>query len=314
MWRGRPRPRKLTSRRFRLPRSGTIHWRRVSLVLAEGERNPLFTPMKKVLFRAAFGGLIVLLVVSVALLLAAISSLFAADNFLIQGILGVSAFAALFPIGAGSYLLFRRMTREDYLRAESEKWLAERRHPNQGQLKRRETLKRWTLWIPTVIVVLVCGFLDETWPFASHLLHPYSGRLGEYRVSIPLIWAVAFAYGNEDDGNSVLVAQRYRGLLRAGSGLYAGRRPPFSISTMGFRSTPAGDPFASKTNAPIVSTAFPFGNRVITCWEEPPPEWMIVKRYIACATPEGDFSGWFGGSEEDVSEFYRTLESAKPTK
>src|ERR1700730_2669935 len=140
----------------------------------------------KILFRVAFGGFIVQLVVSVALLLAAISSLFDSDNFLIQGILGVLAFAALFPIGAGSYLLFRRMTREDYLRAESEKWLAERRHPNQGQLKRRKTLKRWALWIPTVIVVLVCAFFDEAWPFASHLLHPHSGRLVGYQVSIPL--------------------------------------------------------------------------------------------------------------------------------
>jgi hypothetical protein len=298
-------------RRYRI---GTFSLGLVSLVCGiEQKPSPLFTLIKKVLFRVAFGGFIVLQVVSLALLLAATSSLFDSDNFLIQGSLGGLAFAALFLIGAGSYFVFRRITREDQLRSESEKWLAEHRHPNQLQLKRRRALKRWALWIPTVIVVVVCVFLDETWPFASHLLHPYSGRLGEYRVSIPLTWAIVFAYGNEDDGNSVLVTQRYRGLLRAGSGLYAGRRLPFPISTMGFRSTRAGDPIASKTNTPI-STALPFGNRVITCWEEPPPEWMIVKRYIACATPEGDFSSWFGGSEDDTSDFYRTLESTKPTK
>jgi hypothetical protein len=272
--------------------------------------------MKKVLFRVAFGGFIVLQVVVLALLLVAISSLFGSDNFLIQGVLGVLALAVLFPIGAGSYLVFQRMTREDYLRAESEKWLEERRHPNKGQLTRRRALNRWALWIPTVIVVLVCVFFDQAWPFASHLLHRHSGRLVGYQVSIPLTWAVAFnPYNNEGDAHSIVVAQRYRGLLRAGSGLYVGRKPSFSISTMDFRSTPAGDPLASKPDPSIISTrTMPFGKHTITCWEEPPPQWMIVRRYIQCSTPEGDFSGGFSGSDEDVSEFYRTLGSAKMTK
>jgi len=283
--------------------------------MVEQKPNPLFRLIKKVLFRVAFGGFIILQVVSLALLLAAISSLFS-DNFLIQGILGVLAFAALFPIGAGNYLVFRRTTREDYLQAESEKWLAERRHPNPPHLKRRKRLKRWALWIPTVIVVLMCVFFDEAWPLASHMVHPESGRLIGYQVSIPLTWAVAFnTYRNEGDAHSIVVAQRYRGLLRAGSGLFVGRRPPFSISMMNFRSTPGGDPFASKPDTPIISRlTLPFGKRAITCWEEPPPQWMIVRRYILCSTPEGDFSGSFSGNDEDVSEFYRTLESTKPRK
>jgi hypothetical protein len=58
----------------------------------------------------------------------------------------------------------------------------------------------------------------------------------------------------------------------------------------------------------------PFGRHAVTCWEESPPQWMIVRRYIRCSTPEGDFSGGFSGNNEDASEFYRTLESTKPTK
>ena len=254
--------------------------------------------------------------VSLVLALFLVSSLFDADNYLIQGTLAISAFFGPFVIGAGSYLVFRRMTREDYLRAESEKWLAERRHPNPLHQKRRKTLKSWALWIPTVIVVLMCVFFDEALPLASHLLNPKSGRLIGTQVSIPLTWTVTSSgYNNQSDAYSIVVAQRYRGLLRAASALYVGRRPRNSISTMDFRSTPGGDPFAAKPDTPILSMlTLPFGKRAITCWEQPPPEWMKLRRYVRCSTPDGDFSGGFSGSDEDASDFYRILESVKMTK
>ena len=205
------------------------------------------------------------------------------------------------------------MTREDYVRTESEKWLAERRHPNPPHLKRRKTRKKWALWIPTVIVVLICVFIDQTLPFASHMLHPRSGRLAGYQVSIPLTWTVTYStYRHQGDERSTLVAERYRGLLPAASDLYVGRRPSFSISTMNFGSTPAGDPFASKPYASIISArTAPFGEHSITCWEESPAAWMIAERYIQCSTSTGDFAGTFSGNNQDVSEFYRILESTK---
>jgi len=284
--------------------------------MAGRKLKPLFALLKKIFFLIAFAGYILLQLAALVLLLWAVSEIVSDDNYFVVGILIALAFFGPFLIGAGSYLVFRRITREDCLRAESEKWLAERRHPNPLHLKRRKTFKRWALWIPTVIVALVCVFFDQALPFASHLLLPQSGRLVGYQVSIPLTWTVTFSkHISDGDAYSVVVAQRYRGLLVTGSGLYVGRRPPSSISTMDFRSTPGRDPFASKPDTPIISTrTVPFGKRAITCWEEPPPQWMIVKRYIRCSTPEGDFSGGFSDSDEDASDFYRTLESVKITK
>jgi hypothetical protein len=241
------------------------------------------------------------------------SAVFPSDKRNVQGTLLGLVFVALFLIGAGSYLVFQRMTREEYLRTEAERWSAERRHPNPRQLKRRKTIKRWAVWIPTVTVVLACLFFDGIWAFSSHLLHPGRGRLIGYEVSIPLNWTIMYPdLGASRNGtHSIVVAFRYSGLLRAGSGLYIGR-PPFSVSTMNFRSTPAGDPLATRPATTIISErTLPFGKGTVVCLEEVPPRWMTSRRYISCSTPTGDFSGRFNGGDGDASEFYRTLESVK---
>ena len=185
-----------------------------------------------------------------------------------------------------------------------------------SRLKRRKIIRRWALWMPTAIVILTCVFFDEAWAFASHILHPHSGMLIGYRVSIPLSWTVSFdQFVEGDNAHSIVVAQRYRGLLRAGMDLHIGRRPPLSISTMDFRSTLAGDPPATKPDAEIISTrTLPFDKGAITCWEEPPPSWMGAARCIWRSTPRGDFSGGFKGEELDALEFYRTLKANKPTR
>ena len=37
-------------------------------------------------------------------------------------------------------------------------------------------------------------------------------------------------------------------------------------------------------------------------------------REIACSTPKGDFSCFFGGNEKDVQQFYQTLQAVRPTQ
>jgi hypothetical protein len=232
-------------------------------------------------------------------------------------VLIVVFFIGLFAIGAGSYKEFQWLTRVEAVRLEAERWLAERRHPNPHWLKRRKTIKRWLLWVPSVTVVLVCLFFDGMWAFTSHLLHPGRGRLIGYEVSIPLNWTIIYSDidANRKGDPSIVVAARYRGLLRAGSGLYVGQRPPFSVSTMNFRSTPGGDPLAIRPATTIISErTMPFAKDTIVCREGAPPRWMISPRYISCSTSTGDFSGSFNGGDEDASEFYRTLEAIKPMK
>lgn len=140
----------------------------------------------RALFRASFAVCILIQIVLFALLLGLISH-FWPSYFLI-----VVLFIGLFLVGAGSYKEFQWLTRAEAVRLEAERWLAERRYPNPLQLKRRKTIKRWALWMPTVIVVATCLCFDGIWAFTSHLFHPGRGRLIGYEVSIPLNWTIIY--------------------------------------------------------------------------------------------------------------------------
>jgi hypothetical protein len=221
-------------------------------------------------------------------------------------------FAGPVLIGSANYFIFQRLTRREFICAEAERWLAERRRTDTYQVKRRGALRRFALWTPTLTVALVCLFFDGTWAVTSHLLHPGRGKLIGYEVPIPLSWTILYIDlgANRGGAHDIVVAARYRDLLLAGS---IGERPPFSVSIMNFRSTPGGDPLASRPGIEVISTrTLPLGKRAVTCLEERPPEWMMAKRYIRCSTSEGDFSGDFNGNDEDAAQFYRTLEAIKP--
>lgn len=263
----------------------------------------------RAIFRAAFAVCILIQTALFTLLVAFIL------HYLFSKFLIAVVFIGPFLAGAGSYKEYQWLTRAEAVRLEAERWLAERRHPSLRELQRRRTIKRWAVWIPTAIVVLACVFFDGIWALGSHLLHPNRGRLIGYEVSIPLNWTICYNdLGAAGSGAySIVVAARYRGLLLAGNGRYLGQRPPFSVSTMNFRSEPAGDPLASNQQEVISTRTLPLGKHSITCWEERPPHWMTVGRYIRCSTPEGDFSAAFNGSDDDASEFYRTLAGTKPT-
>jgi hypothetical protein len=84
----------------------------------------------KFVFRIAFAGLIFLQFVFVVLLLWGFSEIFSSENYLEVGIVAALVLLSPFLIGANSYFLFQRFTRVQYVLAESERWLAERRHPN----------------------------------------------------------------------------------------------------------------------------------------------------------------------------------------
>jgi hypothetical protein len=269
--------------------------------------------IKEILFRIAFGLCVVIQIVLWFFMVGGMLWLFHSNRRFVEGIFLTTVFAGLFPIGAANYFLFHRIIREEYIPTEAEKWLAERRRTNTQRIKRRKTLKRWALWIPSVSVILILASLDYTWAFASHLLHPGRGKLIGYEVSIPLTWTFRYAdLGAIGNGVHVMViANRFRGLWKAGSGLYVGRRP-FSTSTMDFRTIPNGDWLAMRPDSATISErTLTFGKETIQCREEVRPRWMETGRQIRCFTPTADFSGYFIGSDEDADEFYRVIKSIK---
>ena len=271
--------------------------------------------VNEVLFRFAFGVCILIQLVLWILLVAGIGALFR-DSSLVLGLVAFILLPGPFLIGAANYFIYHRIIREEYIYTQAEKWLAERRAGDNPWLKRRKFLKRLAVWIPTVTVILICTFLDYTWAFTSHLFYPGSGRLTGYEVSIPLTWTIQYSnLGSRANGaHDSVVAGKFRGLLKAGSGLYVGRRT-LSASSMNFYSNPAGNPLSTKPATTILSErAISFGQGTILCREEVPPPWMTSARYINCSTPTGDFFGHFNGSDGDASEFYRIVGSVKPIK
>lgn len=191
--------------------------------------------IREVLFRLAFGVCILIQVVLWVLLLGGVSALFKSERFFVQGVAVILVFAGQFPIGAANYFLYHRIIREEYICTEAAKWLAERRARDNPWIKRGKFLKRLAVWIPTVSVILILTSLDYTLAFASHLLYP--GRMVGYEVSIPLTWTYQYNYldAYRNVVPNYVIASRFRGLWRAGSGLYIGRQLSVSTSTMQFR-------------------------------------------------------------------------------
>jgi hypothetical protein len=269
----------------------------------------------QIFFRAAFAVFILIQIILAALCVGFIAS---RQPFMPPGTLFMLFwFAGIALIGTESYFVFERIRRKEWIYYESKKWIAERQSKNPQQVKRHRAIKKFAPWIPAATVILICILFDQTWALATHLLHPRSGELIGYEIPIPLRWAIRFndTIPNGDNARSILIVERYGGLLRAGSGLYVGRRPPFSVSTMDFRSAAAAVPNNPTTSARIISTrTLSFADETIICREEVPFSWAGATRSAECFASSGDFSAGFTGNDRDADEFYRVLKSAKHIK
>ncbi len=225
----------------------------------------------------------------------------------------------LFLIGACGYVVRRRITRDSYNRTEAEKWLTLRTRPCVDYSRRIKAGKRWALWIPTAIVMIVFLFFPETWALVSHLTHQGSGRLLGYQVSIPIDWIIMMDEPDTGDNHvwSLVVAFRSKGVLRAGATTYWRREPP--IADMAFYGAPRGDTasYLSASDRIVSTRTLPLGKGTITCWEYI-PGWLRGHedndvRSIRCSTLRGDFSSWFSGDKASVSDYYRVLQLVRQT-
>ncbi len=138
--------------------------------MADRKPNALFSLVENVLFRVAFAGIILLELFICGLSLSGLAQILPENNKFVGYVLIILLLISLFAIGAASHLIFQRFTRAQYVVAESERWLAERRE-TVVSLKRRKSLRYWTAWIPTVAVMIACVFLDSTFALTSHLFH-----------------------------------------------------------------------------------------------------------------------------------------------
>ena len=280
--------------------------------MADRKPNRWIVLTEKIVFRIAFGLYIVAAMALTGAAVGVVGVIVPDDWSFLQGILIVLFCLTPFLNGAASYLVYRRFTRVEYVRAESGRWLAERSERNTNEICRRHRIHRTLLWVPLVLVLSFCLFLDWTWAPASHFCYPRSGNLIGYRLSIPLNWAIAIS--ETDTGpnpfSSSVWAYRSQRLFRDAAAFMFGRKPSTSVSYLRCTgSAPSDDHTYTPelgSEKPISSRVFPIGNTSLACGEFASREPQQVN--ITCTTPRGDLYCYFGGDRDSAADFYRMAE------
>ena len=110
-------------------------------------------------------------------------------------------------------------------------------------------------------------------PAKSRGLHPAYGRLGPYRVSIPLDWEVTHSHQAcaESRERSYVRSHHWKGTLRSGIDEFIGRQPSLTSSYLGCDSSPLQadqTSFANPDRDRLIATRhFPLGKVALTCGE-----------------------------------------------
>lgn len=292
--------------------------------MADQRRSPWFLLVEKVLLRVAFAGFIIVEFALFVLLLWVLSKIFPDPNYFLLGILILLILSGPFLIGACSYLIFQRITRVEYVLDESERWLGERRKRTANQVRSLNRLRRWALWVPSLAVLFFCLFLDRTWPALTHVLHPGYGRLGVYRVSIPLDWEVTFDEPNPEGSQrrSYVRANHWKGMLRSGIDEFSGSRPSLTSSSLGCDSSRLEEEHQDFSPLPdrdrlVATQKYSHGNVALACEEFfSRDQWSAKEsRTISCVAVERDFDcALFNADERDVQEFYDMVQHIRKVK
>jgi hypothetical protein len=243
----------------------------------------------------------------------------------------IGFFSGLLLTGVACLALHYK-TRRWRIKQDAARWMASqsfaKKYPSRARFLR--IAHRWLLWVPSACAAFALFFL----PVASHV--PLAGRslVPHYSLSTPLSWMV------------VPIGDRYHRYVRAffsgeGAARFGTTRiwvipstpsdATFSIEDPGWEedwSLHEGD-LAGIHGAHLKSREFNIGTMTMKCWEyrreySDSPEVLrsMLRPRIAwevlCATePNGiDFNlqASFFGREEDISAFYKVLESVKPIR
>lgn len=211
-----------------------------------------------------------------------------------------------------------RESRRRSVALESSRWLAERQAGiSARELRWRERGIRWSLWIPSVVVLTVFLFLPEVWGFLTHVQRPRAGQLPGYEVTIPPTWIIVSQYTNSLTGASGLGGIAVRGMaLGFKRYLHPGDLP---TSSWGVEIAELDEPkHWSLTRGPALARRdFPIGKATLTCLEYR-PSWSRPTRadaeplaLIECAGSERLHAS-FLGERIHVPAFYGMLAGMTP--
>lgn len=231
----------------------------------------------------------------------------------------VLVFGNVFMIGLLIYL--RQRTRNRWIVAEAEKWLASRsRRARLREHPWRRKLRSLVLWIPSGGVLAIFLFFPETAGLVSHLFCGRSVLLNQYRLETPLTWIVA----SRGSASSAWVIAG-KGIGRVGLRPYWRKEEP--VSEMVFFATSSSDPPNEKyleeylAHAKLLSKRMVWlGQETLICWDIVPyaetrPTPMDPRfAEILCSTAQNSFRANFVGWRSDSSAFYEALHSAALTK
>jgi hypothetical protein len=231
---------------------------------------------------------------------------------------------SLYPVvilGIASVLAFH-ITKKERKRVvvfESSRWLAERQAGIGARERRgRERAIRWSLWIPSVVVLTVFLFLPEVWGLLTHMQRPRAGQLPGYEVTIPPTWIII-----SNGTNSLTGASGVSGIAGRGMGRGAQRYLHFgdpSISGWGVGIAEYDEPkrrSLSRDEAAVARRDFQIGRAKLTCLEYR-PSWGRPMRtdaeplvLIEC-TGSDRLHASFTGERIHAPAFYGMLASMTP--
>jgi hypothetical protein len=214
-----------------------------------------------------------------------------------------------------AYAAFRfvRWMRRRGVRMEAEHWLTERQSgmgPREQRLRNRAV--RWSLWIPSLSVLLLFLFFFEIWGALSHVAYRHANLPG-YQLRVPLTWFIANYQQSNDETR--LYGVTAKGPWRA-SGIRNLRAFAWSISTISEKES------KRRSDYPLFIDKdawreFSVGNESVTCQEEflryydPWIGYQITS--VKCSGSRG-LRASFTGQQDEKAQFYKVLLQIRPTK
>jgi hypothetical protein len=224
----------------------------------------------------------------------------------------------VFPLGLVAmitvFISFRLKTRQRRLRREAARWLADRSkmssHPKYFWWQRRA--KRWSMWAPFAMALLILLFLPETSGVASHVLNSGAGTLGRFQIQIPLTGVIVAHWFSKEEGFSYVEVWAMKGLAR--DWRFVPKVSVMSFTTQDAALSQRGDtqPIPVKTTS---TRTFSAGLSTITCWEEVvDPRWGHDIGFVRCFSSPREFEASFAGQRADIPGFYGVLQSLRQTE
>ena len=267
-------------------------------------------------------GASIVLIVPVTLLflvipIAVLAWAYEVSRFLFAVVLPVVLVAMLWTL-----VLLTRRLRKWGVRAEAERWLAEKRTGvSQRDRKWRNRGIRIAVCIPTLIALAVFLFLPETWGLATHLRWRQCGQLMGYRAPLPKSWVIFYCWGASDTGKSYVTGFIERGMARGGSPLREGAVSWWTVDTKSLTRDEMTDydRWPPKPEGILDRRAIKIGSENLECIDylpSYPPDYLIRSKAIAHVdcSGMGRLHANFNGSRRDLDAFYRVLRGITETK